>query len=198
MPFYFSDFLNNILNTNPFTSGSTSIQTKKAFSNPNNFDDSSKGNAIGSRWVNIGSDQEYVCVDASVGNAKWRHTTLEVDDTSSGSQSTWSSLKINETKSNQLHHITITEQSNLFTLESDFAKNFGFVHCNTTSTSYTVTLPPITSKVREIRVSKNADPNPITIVAYGDDSIGVEPLVLSSGTHVFLTSNYETKQWLLS
>ena len=198
MPFYFSNFLNNILNTNPFTSGSASTQTTKAMWNPTIFDDITKGYVIGSRWINTITDQEYVCVSTNFGNAIWKHTTLEVDDDSSEQYSTWSSNKINETKTNQMHHITITEESNLFTLESDFAKSFGFVHCNTTSTSYTVTLPPITSKVREIRLSKNSDPNPVTIVAYGDDSIGVDPLVLSSGTHVFLTSNYKTKQWLLS
>lgn len=38
-------------------------------------DDSSAGYAVGSRWVDVSADKEYVCVDSSVGAAIWKETT---------------------------------------------------------------------------------------------------------------------------
>ena len=46
-----------------------------ATSIPTNNDDSSNGYSIGSRWINVIINKEYVCVDASITNAIWIQTT---------------------------------------------------------------------------------------------------------------------------
>lgn len=46
-----------------------------ATTNPGANDDNTQGYAVGSRWVNTTSDNEYVCVDASTGAAVWTETT---------------------------------------------------------------------------------------------------------------------------
>jgi hypothetical protein len=38
-------------------------------------DDSSSGYAVGSRWIDVTGNEEYVCLDASVGAAVWEKTT---------------------------------------------------------------------------------------------------------------------------
>jgi hypothetical protein len=50
-----------------------------AITNPSVNDDSTQSYAIGSRWVNTALDKEYVCVDASIGAAIWKHTTADAD-----------------------------------------------------------------------------------------------------------------------
>jgi hypothetical protein len=42
---------------------------------PTAGDDSGDGYAVGSRWVDVSADKEYVCLDASVGAAVWTETT---------------------------------------------------------------------------------------------------------------------------
>ena len=44
--------------------------------NPVITDDSGSGYAVGSRWFNVSTDEEYVCLDASVGAAVWLSTTV--------------------------------------------------------------------------------------------------------------------------
>lgn len=39
-------------------------------------DDSSYGYIIGSRWINVNTNKEYVCVDSSIGSAIWTETTM--------------------------------------------------------------------------------------------------------------------------
>lgn len=46
-----------------------------ASTNPTITDDSGSGYVVGSRWIDITNDKEYVCVDASVGAAIWIETT---------------------------------------------------------------------------------------------------------------------------
>lgn len=46
-----------------------------ATTDPSSSDDSNDGYAVGSRWVNTSTDEEYVCTDASVGAANWENTT---------------------------------------------------------------------------------------------------------------------------
>jgi hypothetical protein len=38
-------------------------------------DDSGDGYAIGSRWIDTALDDEYVCLDSTVGAAVWKKTT---------------------------------------------------------------------------------------------------------------------------
>ena len=47
-----------------------------ATSNPTTTDDSAAGYAVGSRWVNVSSDSEFVCLDDSSGSAVWKSTTM--------------------------------------------------------------------------------------------------------------------------
>ena len=42
---------------------------------PGTGDDSGDGYAVGSRWIDVTNDKEYVCLDASVGAAVWTETT---------------------------------------------------------------------------------------------------------------------------
>jgi hypothetical protein len=42
---------------------------------PTTGDDSGDGYEVGSRWINVTSDKEYVCLDATVGAAVWTETT---------------------------------------------------------------------------------------------------------------------------
>lgn len=46
-----------------------------ATSAPTIGDDSGDGYAVGSRWINVSADKEYVCLDATVGAAVWTETT---------------------------------------------------------------------------------------------------------------------------
>ena len=57
---------------------------------PTVTDDSAAGYAVGSRWIDVTNDVEYVCLDATAGAAVWTETTqtgggtaLPVDDTTS-------------------------------------------------------------------------------------------------------------------
>lgn len=38
-------------------------------------DDESKGYSVGSRWIDVAGDDEYVCVDVTEGAAIWKATT---------------------------------------------------------------------------------------------------------------------------
>ena len=42
---------------------------------PTANDDSSKGYAVGSRWIDTTNNDEYVCLNATAGNAVWKKTT---------------------------------------------------------------------------------------------------------------------------
>lgn len=46
--------------------------------NPTVSDDSTTGYAIGSRWINVSTDEEYVCLDSSSGAAIWERTTADI------------------------------------------------------------------------------------------------------------------------
>jgi hypothetical protein len=46
-----------------------------ATSAPTANDDNTQGYAVGSRWVDVNADKEYVCVDASTASAVWKETT---------------------------------------------------------------------------------------------------------------------------
>ncbi len=46
-----------------------------AITDPSPNDGASGGFAVGSRWVNVATDKEFVCVDAAGGAAVWRETT---------------------------------------------------------------------------------------------------------------------------
>jgi hypothetical protein len=43
---------------------------------PGATDDSTLGYSVGSRWINTSTDAEFVCVDASIGAAIWKETTV--------------------------------------------------------------------------------------------------------------------------
>jgi hypothetical protein len=47
-----------------------------ATTTPNADDDTSEGYAVGSRWIDVTADKEYVCVDDTNGAAVWKETTL--------------------------------------------------------------------------------------------------------------------------
>ena len=64
---------------------------------PDAYDDSSVGYSIGSRWIDITADGEYVMLNATVGDSVWKETTVTVygsefqsakDDSSTSTQST--------------------------------------------------------------------------------------------------------------
>lgn len=59
--------------------GTSALTAKKsefnATTNPGSSNDLNDGYSIGSRWININSDNEYVCLDASVGSAVWKLCT---------------------------------------------------------------------------------------------------------------------------
>ena len=52
---------------------------------PTAWDDASSGYTVGSRWIDITNDEEYVCLDATSGAAVWEKTTAH---TTAGSDST--------------------------------------------------------------------------------------------------------------
>jgi hypothetical protein len=57
-------------------SGLDALKTRlDATVDPTPTDDGASGYAIGSRWLNIVSDREFVCTSSSIGNAKWIATT---------------------------------------------------------------------------------------------------------------------------
>ena len=47
----------------------------QAAANPTVTDDSADGYAVGSRWLNTETDEEFVCTDATAGAAVWKSTT---------------------------------------------------------------------------------------------------------------------------
>jgi hypothetical protein len=46
-----------------------------ATTDPGSTDDSSQGYGVGSRWINVGADKEFVCLDATATAAVWKETT---------------------------------------------------------------------------------------------------------------------------
>jgi len=51
-----------------------------ATSAPTTGDDSNDGYAVGSRWMDVTGDKEYVCLDATVGAAVWKETSVPASD----------------------------------------------------------------------------------------------------------------------
>jgi len=51
--------------------------------NPTVTDDSSLGYAVGSRWIDVTSPEEFVCIDATIGAAIWLSTTANEINTTS-------------------------------------------------------------------------------------------------------------------
>lgn len=64
--------------------GTSGIISKKsvfsANSAPTFNDDSNDGYVVGSRWIDISADKEYVCLDATIGMSIWRETTANAGD----------------------------------------------------------------------------------------------------------------------
>jgi len=58
------------------------IKTNETAGSPTVGDDSTQDYAVGSRWINTTTGDEFVCVDASVGAASWILTTTASGDTS--------------------------------------------------------------------------------------------------------------------
>ena len=50
--------------------------------NPDVDDDSASDYEVGSRWINTNTDKEFVCLDATVGSAVWKDTTIGASDVS--------------------------------------------------------------------------------------------------------------------
>ena len=62
----------------PLIDGGSTSELKynlTATTDPGVGDDSADGYTIGSRWVNVTLDKEFVCLDASVGAAVWKQTS---------------------------------------------------------------------------------------------------------------------------
>lgn len=57
-----------------------------ATTNPTTTDDTSAGYAVGSRWVNVSTDKEYVCLDATTSAAVWKELTFTVTGTPDGTK----------------------------------------------------------------------------------------------------------------
>ena len=111
-----------------------------ATTNPLVSSDSSAGYAVGSRWINVTLDTEYVCVDASVGAAVWRRTD------------------INNTTD-------IVEGTNLFYTESRVSANSSVAastaHSARTDNPHSVTKTQVgLSNVANLKVNLTATTNP--------------------------------------
>ena len=112
-----------------------------ATNNPNSDDDSANtgGNGeflVGSVWVNITSNESYRCVDSTEANAVWVNTSLESGDLAfvaiSGSaddvdDADTTNKFVNAAAVTKLSKITVTQDVNLDTIESDTATNNGKV-----------------------------------------------------------------------
>ena len=73
----------------PLITGGTTSELKynlAATTDPTAGDDSGDGYSIGSRWINVSTDKEFVCLDASSGAAVWTETT-QASGSGSGSSS---------------------------------------------------------------------------------------------------------------
>lgn len=57
--------------------GSLLLNKRDALVAPTVNDDSDDGYAVGSRWIDLNSDKEYVLLDATVGAAIWKDTTID-------------------------------------------------------------------------------------------------------------------------
>jgi len=57
------------------TLGNVKLSNFASTGNPSSSDDSTDSYAVGSRWINISTDKEYVCLDSSSGAAVWTETT---------------------------------------------------------------------------------------------------------------------------
>lgn len=66
---------------------------------PTSGDDSDDGYSIGSRWLNLSSDKEYVCFDATATAAIWKETT----DSSGGGGSSTNYIQIQDQKAANTH-----------------------------------------------------------------------------------------------
>jgi hypothetical protein len=61
----------------PLTAATTAKVNLAAVTNPAAGDDANAGYAVGSRWLNTTTDQEFVCADATAGAAVWKQTTYQ-------------------------------------------------------------------------------------------------------------------------
>jgi len=85
----------------------TILNKRDATVAPTVNEDSGDGYAIGSRWVDVTADKEYICLDATVGAAVWKETTATggstaltlnepAGDNSAGTQSIFDSATVGE------------------------------------------------------------------------------------------------------
>ena len=74
--------IQNQINTHTHTSSQVGLgnvpnvkQNLSAITNPSTSNDTVEGYSIGSRWINVSTDEEFVCVDDTSGSAVWKSTT---------------------------------------------------------------------------------------------------------------------------
>ena len=63
------------VSTGSGSGGAVAKNRYDAISTPGVADDTQQGYAIGSRWIDISADEEYVCLDSTAGAAVWLNTT---------------------------------------------------------------------------------------------------------------------------
>ncbi len=80
-----------------------------ASASPGATDDTSSGYAVGSRWINVTLDKEFVCLDATATAAVWTETTVSGGGFSGGTRTSSSAVDITLTSSSdQVQAITMT------------------------------------------------------------------------------------------
>ena len=80
-----------------------------ATTDPVSGDDTNAGYAVGSRWINVTLDKEFVCLDATATAAVWTETTVSGGGFSGGTRNSSSAVDITLTSSSdQVQAITMT------------------------------------------------------------------------------------------
>lgn len=94
--------------------------------NPTVTDDATADYAVGSRWVNLSTDEEWVCTDPTGGAAVWEHTTTATENNQNASQVPFTPVgDIASTNVQAALGELDTEKEPAFAKNTGFNKNFG-------------------------------------------------------------------------
>jgi len=147
-----------------------------ATTDPGVGDDSDDGYSVGSRWINVTLDKEFVCLDATVGAAVWTETTAAGGGGSGGDCC-----------------LTVTKKTANYTAVAG-----DLVVCDATSGAFTITMPasPTLDDVIGIYLEHGNFTLSVTIQGNGKTLAEFGSSIVLNGPGELLTFQYDGVKWV--
>jgi len=124
-------------------------------------DDTSQGYAVGSRWIDVTNDKEYVCLDATATSAVWKLTSATTtSEVAEGSNLYYTDARF-DTRLGTKSTTNLTEGSNLYYTEARVSANTdvaaNVTHAASSSNPHSVTKAQVSlGNVEDLKVKLDA------------------------------------------